>query len=73
MFNYLKFGFIAELAFTALNSNGHGHKFGIRASLDHIAVLKIKETSNKIYPEFYSFGLFYNISNKYYQKTVKDL
>ncbi len=63
--NYLKFGFIGEIVFTALNDKGHGHKFGIRFSIDFTSLIKIKETKNELYPCFNTIGIFYNISNRY--------
>jgi hypothetical protein len=63
--NYFKFGFIGEVIFTALDSRGHGHKFGVRVSNDFTTIAKIKETPNELYPYYYTIGLFYNISNRY--------
>jgi hypothetical protein len=63
--NYFKFGFMGEILFTALDSKGHGHKFGIRVSNDFPTILKIKETPNELYPYYNTIGLFYNISNRY--------
>jgi flagellar hook protein FlgE len=63
--NYIKIGIIGEIVFTALDSKGHGHKFGIRASNDFPTILKLKETPNELYPYYYTIGLFYNITNIY--------
>lgn len=63
--NYFKFGFIGEIVFTALDSKGHGHKFGLRVSSDFPTILKIKETPNELYPYYYTIGLFYNLTNRY--------
>jgi hypothetical protein len=63
--NYLKFGFIGEVVFTALDRKGHGHKFGMRVSNDFPSILKIKKTPNDLYPYYYTIGLFYNLTNKY--------
>lgn len=63
--NYFKFGIIGEVVFTALDSKGHGHKFGIRVSNDFATIVKIKETPNELYPYYYTIGLFYNITNRY--------
>jgi len=63
--NYLKFGLISEVLFTALDSKGHGHKFGIRVSSDFTAMAKFADTPNELYPYYYSIGIFYNIMNKY--------
>lgn len=63
--NYLKFGLIGEVLFTAFDSKGHGHKFGIRVSSDFTAIAKFADTPNELYPYYYSIGIFYNIMNKY--------
>lgn len=63
--NYLKFGFIGEIVFTALNSQGHGHRFGMRATNDFAAIAKFKETPNQLYPYYVTVGFFYNLSNNY--------
>jgi hypothetical protein len=63
--NYLKFGFMGDITFTALDSKGHGHKFGIRVSNDFNSIVKFKDTPNQLYPYYYSLGMFYNITNRY--------
>jgi hypothetical protein len=63
--NYFKFGFIGEIVFTALDSKGQGHKFGLRVSSDFPTILKINETPNELYPYYYTIGLFYNLTNRY--------
>ncbi len=63
--NYLKFGFMGDITFTALDSKGHGHKFGLRASNDFNSIVKFKETPHQLYPYYYTIGLFYNITNRY--------
>jgi hypothetical protein len=63
--NYFKFGFIGEVVFTALDSKGHGHKFGIKVSNDFPTILKVKETPNELYPYYSTIGIFYNIMNIY--------
>jgi len=63
--NYVRFGFLGEIVFSALNEKGQGHKFGIRASRDFNSILKIKDTKSDLYPYYYTIGLFYNITNTY--------
>jgi hypothetical protein len=63
--NYFKFGLIGEVVFTALDSKGHGHKFGIKVSNDFPIIFKVKETPSGLYPYYYTVGLFYNITNLY--------
>lgn len=63
--NYFKFGLIGEVVFTALDSKGHGHKFGIRASNDFPTLLKVKDTPSELYPYYYTIGVFYNLTNIY--------
>lgn len=63
--NYIKFGIISDLVFTALNTNGYGHKLGIRATSDFTGLVKFNETDNELYPYYSNIGLFYNIRNKY--------
>lgn len=67
-FNYLKFGFIAEVAFTSLNEDGNGHKFGFRVSSDFTSITRFSDTENELYPYFVNIGVFYNISNDYFKK-----
>jgi hypothetical protein len=64
--NYVKFGTLAEVAFSSLNDKGHGHKFGLRASTDFSGVMKLKDTKTGLYPTYITLGLFYNLSNRYY-------
>jgi hypothetical protein len=61
--NYLRFGCTAEIVFSALNNKGHGHKFGIRASIDFNTIIKFKNTKYELYPYYNTIGLFYNILN----------
>ncbi|MDD3723640.1 MAG: hypothetical protein PHW92_14355 [Lutibacter sp.] len=61
--NYLRFGGTAEIVFSALNNKGHGHKFGIRASIDFNTIIKFKNTKYELYPYYNTIGLFYNILN----------
>jgi hypothetical protein len=63
--NYLRFGFIGEILFTAFNSKGHGHKFGLRVSADMNNLVRLKETPHRLYPYYYSLGIVYNILNRY--------
>jgi hypothetical protein len=63
--NYLKFGVIGEIVFTALDNKGHGHKFGIRVHNDFTTIAILKETEHQLYPYYYTLGLFYNITNRY--------
>jgi hypothetical protein len=68
-FNYLKFGFVAEVAYTAFNEDGNGHKFGIRCSRDFTSITKFSDTENELYPYYLNIGVFYNISNDYHRRT----
>lgn len=63
-FNYFRFGLLGEIIISALNQQGYGHKFGIRASYDFPYILKIKETENELYPYYLTIGFFYNLANK---------
>lgn len=61
----LRVGFISELVYTALDSKGHGHKFGIRTGIDFIHINEIIDTPSKLYPVYSTIGVFYNIANRY--------
>ena len=69
-FNYLRFGFIGEIAFSSLTEKGKGHRFGLRSTTDFSSITKIRDTNNELYPYYINFGVFYNISN-YYDKREK--
>lgn len=66
-FNYFKFGVMGEIAFTSLNNEGYGHKFGLKFLTDFTTIAKLKNTKNELYPYYFSVGLFYNIANDYYR------
>lgn len=70
-FNYLRYGFISEIAFSALNKEGKGHRFGLRTTTDFTSITKIRDTDNELYPYYINIGVFYNISN-YYDKRDKS-
>jgi hypothetical protein len=63
--NYLRFGAIAEIVFSALNNKGYGHKFGIRASIDFNTIVKFKDTKYELFPYYNTIGIFYNIMNEH--------
>lgn len=58
--DYIKFGFIAEFVFTALNKEGKGHRIGIRTIADLGSVITFSEQKYGIHPTYVSVGLFYN-------------
>lgn len=58
--DYIKFGLIAEIEFTALNAKGKGHRFGFRTMTDFRDVIKLDEQSG-IRPAYVSMGVYYNI------------
>ena len=62
---YLRFGVISEIAFSALDSRGHGHKFGIKTTADLSSFIKFNQTTYELFPVYSSIGLFYNIANQY--------
>lgn len=62
----IRFGFSGEIALSALNKNGFGHRFGIRATNDFTRFIRKASTASGIYPCYYSIGLFYNIGNHYW-------
>ncbi|MBX9734117.1 MAG: hypothetical protein K2X37_08635 [Chitinophagaceae bacterium] len=63
--NTLRFGLLAEIALSALNEKGHGHRFGLRFSSDFPTIVKIKDAKYQLYPYYNTVGIFYNFSNKY--------
>lgn len=69
LFNYLRFGFIAEIALTAFNQNGYGHKIGIRATSDFAKAAKFGDTKHQLYPSYHTIGVFYNILNKRFKSN----
>lgn len=60
--NYLKFGLIAEIVFTAVNKHGYGHRLGIRVISDFENILEFNKSENEITPTFVTTSLFYVIS-----------
>lgn len=64
-FGYIRPGFISELVYTALDSKGHGHKFGIRTNTELAHISEYKGTPSQLYPIYSTIGLFYNIANYY--------
>jgi hypothetical protein len=62
---YLRFGFISEIAFSALDSKGHGHKFGIKSTADLSSFITFNKTTYELFPVYSSIGIFYNIMNQY--------
>jgi hypothetical protein len=70
--NYMRFGFIADLYFTALNELGYGHKIGIRMSFDFNSLVKFKATNFELYPYYNTFGIIYNLDNEYSKKRISN-
>ena len=62
---YLRFGFISEIAFSALDSRGHGHKFGLKSTADLSSFITFNKTTYELFPVYSSIGIFYNITNQY--------
>ncbi len=62
---YLRFGVISEIAFSALDSRGHGHKFGIKTTADLSSFITFNQTTYELFPVYNSIGIFYNIMNQY--------
>jgi len=58
--DYIKFGFIAEIVFTALNKEGKGHRIGLRTIADLGSVITFSEEKYGIQPTYISVGIFYN-------------
>ena len=59
MSDYIKFGLIAEIVFTALNKQGKGHRIGIRTIAD-IGNATFNEKKYGIQPTYVTVGIFYN-------------
>lgn len=59
-FNYMKFGLIAEIEYSAITKNGYGHRIGLRTMVDLNSIWKFKNSESGIYPSFTSIGIFYN-------------
>ena len=62
---YVRFGVIGEIAFSALDSRGHGHKFGVKTTADLSSFIKFNKTTYELFPVYSSIGIFYNIMNQY--------
>lgn len=60
MSDYIKFGLISEIVFTALNKEGKGHRIGIRTIADLGSAITFSEEKYGIHPTYVSVGLFYN-------------
>lgn len=58
--DYIKFGLIAEIVFTALNKEGKGHTVGIRTITDLGSIITFDKQKYGIHPTYISLGLFYN-------------
>lgn len=58
--DYIKFGLMTEIEFTALNKEGKGHRFGLRTMMDFQDVIKFDDKYG-IRPVYASVGVFYNI------------
>ncbi|MBP6089728.1 MAG: hypothetical protein KA521_00620 [Crocinitomicaceae bacterium] len=62
---FISFGFIGEITFSALDSRGHGHKFGLKTSVDLSEIISFNKTTYELFPVYSSIGIFYNITNQY--------
>ena len=60
MGDYLRWGFITEFVYSALNKDGYGHRFGLRMIIDANNVIKFNNEKHGIYPTYISTGIFYN-------------
>jgi hypothetical protein len=58
--DYIKFGFIAEFVFTAVNKEGKGHRIGIRTIADLGSAVIFSNEKYGIQPTYGTIGLFYN-------------
>jgi hypothetical protein len=58
--NYLRWGYIVEYVYSALNKEGYGHRFGLRITVDANSVIKFNKEKHGIYPTYISMGVFYN-------------
>lgn len=67
-FNYLRYGFMADIGMRFLDQDGKGHKLGIRTSLDLSSFTKFSSTELDIYPVYYMIGVYYNLQNEYSKK-----
>lgn len=61
MSDYLKYGMIAEIIYTATNKEGKGHRFGLRTIIDFRSVTKLKDKIYGITPAYTTLSLFYVI------------
>jgi len=58
--DYLRWGYISEFVYSALDKNGYGHRFGLRIITDANSVIKLNNEKFGIYPTYVSTGIFYN-------------
>jgi len=61
MSNYIKYGIIAEIIYTATNKEGKGHRIGLRTIFDFRSVTKLKNEIYGITTAFTTLSLFYVI------------
>jgi len=61
MSDYIKYGLIAEIIYTATNKEGKGHRFGLRTYFDFRSVTKLKDKVYEITPAYTTLSLFYVI------------
>lgn len=61
MSDYIKYGMIAEIIYTATNKEGKGHRFGLRTIFDFRSVTKLKDEIYGITPAYTTLSLFYVI------------
>lgn len=59
--DYLRWGYIAEFVYSALDKNGYGHRFGLRIITDANSVIKFGSEKTGIYPTYMSTGIFYTL------------
>lgn len=60
--DYLRWGSIIELEYSALNKEGYGHRFGLRMITDFSSVIKFNKEKYGIYPTYVSAGIYYNMA-----------
>ncbi len=61
MSDYIKYGLIAEIIYTATNKEGKGHRFGLRTLFDFRTVTKLKDEIYGITPAYSTLSIFYVI------------
>ena len=54
--DYLRWGYIVEYVYSALDKNGYGHSLGLRIITDANSVIKFNKEKFGIYPTYISTG-----------------